>query len=242
MSNGNQPVMIGDTSTALADNLLPAQRHPKRLDEIARAIIETQHQGALRIGALLHEARQLFRYKRDENGFLAWIDRRLSMSKSTAYELVHVFERFGSDKNVSATVETLPTKVLHAIAAPKMPEHVRTEVIQRAERGEPVTIWDVKELKHAAQQAAEEAKLPPKKRAPIKAKKEAAQAALVRREAEAELLHQRKLAATQASAASVISMFGAKMHGLQEVLKDAYPEDFYNTLMRAKSPETGGLQ
>jgi hypothetical protein len=201
-----------------------------RLDQIAREIAETQNQGAIHIGELLHEAREIYRYKRDDEGFLAWIDQRLSMSRRTVYRLVNVYEKLGRE-NVCQQWQTLPVQVLYEISAPKVPDAVRHEVIARAERGEIITPSVVKQLR----QDAEEEKLPQRKKKTLKAKREARLAAVVKREAEAEIEHNRRIEASRACVSLVVDVFGPRLSELQKLLADAYDHDFYHGLLRAEA-------
>lgn len=207
----------------------PAIPVDDRLDAIARAIAETQNQGAIRVGELLHEARELFRYKRDEGGFAGWVDQRLCISRPTAYNLISVFERFGRGENVSNSLDTLPASVLYAIAAPKTPEAVRQEVIERAERGENVTTWDVKELK----QAAEEASLPPRKQAKLKASREAERLASEKQQAEIDRRDKERREANAAAVALIVDRLGPDLSMLQDLLSKVHPDDFLNALLKA---------
>lgn len=98
------------------------------------------------MGARLAEARELFRYKRDEGGFEGWIEQRLSVSRRTAYDVLAVYERFGGEK-VCDALHTLPRRVLYALAAPSTPDAVVTEATERTTNGETVSLADVKAMK-----------------------------------------------------------------------------------------------
>lgn len=117
----------------------------ERLEAIARDIEAVQASAVLRVGERLHAARELFRYKRDEGGFTGWVERRLSFSERTAYRLVEVYEKLGSES--LPIWQTLPRSVLYELAAPSTPDAVREEVQERVEAGETVTAAEVKRLK-----------------------------------------------------------------------------------------------
>lgn len=117
----------------------------ERLEAIARDIEAVQASAVLRVGERLHAARELFRYKRDEGGFTGWAQDRLRFSKSTAYNLINVFEKFGDE--CFQNLETLPRSVLYELAAPSTSDEVRAEVQERVEAGETVTAAEVKRLK-----------------------------------------------------------------------------------------------
>jgi hypothetical protein len=113
-----------------------------RLESIAKDIEQVQGTATLRIAALLAEARELFRYRRDEGGFAGWVETRLRISRQTAYNLLHVHERFG-EQSVEY-FDTFPASILYLLAKPSTPNEARDEVIARAEAGEPVSVADVK--------------------------------------------------------------------------------------------------
>src|SRR6516164_4406422 len=92
-----------------------------RLEVIASKIETTHATAALLIAALLAEARDLFRHCRDEGGFAGWVETRLQYSRSTAYNLLAVHERFGGE-NLSKCLDTLPRSVLYMLARPGTPQ------------------------------------------------------------------------------------------------------------------------
>jgi hypothetical protein len=66
------------------------------------------------------EAHGLFRYRRDEGGFAGWVEKRLKMSRRTAYNLLDVHEKFGGES--VQILHTLPRSVLYLLAAPSTPD------------------------------------------------------------------------------------------------------------------------
>src|SRR5262249_38585168 len=87
-----------------------------RLEAIAKDIESLTETATLQVGAKLAEARGIFRYRRDEGGFAGWVKTRLGYSRQTAYNLVHVHERFGGQ--VSKGLDTLSRSILYLLAAP----------------------------------------------------------------------------------------------------------------------------
>ena len=124
--------------------MLTDENNRDRLEAIAKDI-ETKHANAvLHIATRLAEARDIFRYLRDEGGFSGWIETRLHYSRSTVYNLLSIYDRFGGEENLSKRLDTFPASILYLLAAPSTPPDVREEIITRAEAGEPVTAAAVK--------------------------------------------------------------------------------------------------
>lgn len=128
-----------------------------RLEAIAVEIEAIQGVALLKIGERLMEARDLFKYDRDEGGFIGWIDARLKISKPTAYRMIDVFRSFGAAN--ASHVETLSKSVLYALAGPSTPEPVREEAMRRVEAGEPVNLDTVMNLKRQLVDAKDQAKV-----------------------------------------------------------------------------------
>jgi hypothetical protein len=79
--------------------------------------------------------------------FLPWIDREFSMTEKSAERFMSVAKRFGGK---SDTVSKLPATVLYELAAPNTTEGVRTEIVDRAESGERISVADIRALKGRA--------------------------------------------------------------------------------------------
>jgi hypothetical protein len=114
-----------------------------RLEAIAKDIETLTATATLRIGAKLAEAREVFRYRRDEGGFAGWVESRLGYSRQHAYNFLHVHERFGGQE-VSKCFDTLARSVVFLISAPGTPREASAEIIERAEAGEPMPVAEVK--------------------------------------------------------------------------------------------------
>ena len=115
-----------------------------RLESLARDIEKLQGTATLKIAARLTEAREIFRYSRDDGGFAGWVETRLRISRQTAYNLLHVYERFGG-KSVKY-FDTFPASILYLLAAPSTPAEARDEVEAIAATGEKVSVEAVKEI------------------------------------------------------------------------------------------------
>jgi hypothetical protein len=120
------------------------QERETRLEAIAAEIESVLGTAIMRVAALVAEAHELHRYQHGDGGFEGWVERRLKMSRRTAYNLLDVHKRFG-DQSVQI-LHTLPRSVLYLIAPDSVPEAARTEVIERAEAGEKLSHAQVKEI------------------------------------------------------------------------------------------------
>lgn len=102
--------------------------------------IETvQATAIIKIGERLAEARDLFRYDRREGGFEGWCQSRLNISRSTAYNMIRVFEQLGESVQGLAHFDQITREALYALAAPSTSEEVRDAVEQMLIDGEKVT-------------------------------------------------------------------------------------------------------
>lgn len=127
----------------------------RRLESIATDIEFLQATAVLRVAERLADAREIFRYRRDEGGFTGWVEARLKFSQSTAYKLLDVHERFG--KQCFHIVETLPRSVLYLLAAPSTPGEAIDAVLDLAANGEKLTHAKVKDMiAQAKQETADE--------------------------------------------------------------------------------------
>jgi hypothetical protein len=115
-----------------------------RLEAIAKDIESLQATAILHVAERLAEAREIFRYRRDEGGFAGWVESRLRFSRQTAYNLLHVHERFGGQS--VKYLDTFPASILYLLAAPSTPEATRTEIVKRVEVGEAISHAEVKNI------------------------------------------------------------------------------------------------
>jgi hypothetical protein len=116
----------------------------QQIEAIAKDIELLQSAAIIRIAERLAEARELFRYKRNGEGFVEWAETRLKFSKSTAYRLLDVHEKFRDE--CFPKWETLPRAALYLLAAPSTPAEVHEQVIERSQNGETFTHGQIKKL------------------------------------------------------------------------------------------------
>jgi hypothetical protein len=119
------------------------QHSDDELEAIARTIERLHYTAIVATAAGLAKAREIFRYRRDERGFSGWVRARLGWSRQKAYGYLQIYERFGT-QNLSKRLDTLVPSVLFLISAPSTPEAARTEIIERAEAGESVSVAEAK--------------------------------------------------------------------------------------------------
>jgi hypothetical protein len=122
----------------------PEKEHETRLEAIAAEIESVLGAAIMRVAALVAEAHELHRYKHGDGGFEGWAERRLKMSRQTAYNLLNVHKQFGGQ--CVQILDTLPRSILYLIAPDSIPEAARTEVIKRAEAGEKLSHAQVKAI------------------------------------------------------------------------------------------------
>jgi hypothetical protein len=84
-----------------------------RLEAIARDIESTQAGAIIHVAKQLAEAREIFRFRRDEGGFRGWLETRLHqrLVRSAAYNLLNALERFGN--NLSRRLDTCAPSVVY---------------------------------------------------------------------------------------------------------------------------------
>jgi len=121
-----------------------ARERETRLEAIATEIESVLGTAIMRVAALVAEGHELHRYQHGDGGFEGWVERRLKMSRRTAYNLLDVHKRFG-DQSVQI-LHSLPRSVLYLIAPDSVAEAARTEVIERAQAGERLSHAQVKEI------------------------------------------------------------------------------------------------
>lgn len=123
-------------------------------------------------------------------GFQTWVKAKLGITEQYAYQLIAVYEQFAKLKGKLSLPLSFANTALRLLAAPSVPQEVREEALQLAEKGVNITAQQAKELIET-------------KRAQIQAE-EAAQ------------LAQRRLAEEQIRSQEEISRLTQRITGLQE--------------------------
>jgi hypothetical protein len=127
------------------DQVLAEHAADDRLEAIAKDIESLQASAIMRNAERLAEAREIFRYRRDEGGFAGWVESRLRRSRQTAYNLLQVHERFGGQECPKG-LDTLARSVLFLVSSPSCPPEARDQIIEQAKAGEPVSVAEAKEV------------------------------------------------------------------------------------------------
>ena len=86
-------------------------------------------------------------------GFEKWLKAEFEMTQKSATRLMNVANTFGDYKSDNLSV--LKISALYELAAPSMPEEVRTEIIERVENGETVDLKEIQRLKREAIETAQ---------------------------------------------------------------------------------------
>ena len=79
----------------------------------------------------------------DHGEWLPWLKREFKWSRQSADNFIHVYEAHAQGK--LPTRWQLPLNAFYLLAAPSTPEEARTEIIERAEAGEKLSVADVRE-------------------------------------------------------------------------------------------------
>jgi hypothetical protein len=128
-----------DTMSVAANLTLTDQLEP-----IAQRIEALQSTAILKIASEAAKIHETFRYRRNEGGYAGYMRTRLGYSRSSAYRLLDVHERFGG--NVSQVWDRLPVSAIYLLAAPSTPEKALDEVTKRVGANERLTYAVVTEI------------------------------------------------------------------------------------------------
>ena len=133
MSGLNEQIQLStffDYDSLEQDHRLVIQEHTGEI----RKRLRRSAQDVWEIGQRLSDVRSRLKYGQ----FLAWLKAEFGWSQRTAYNFINVYETFGDRFAKLATVD-IATSVLYQLAAPSVPEELRTQVLEAAEAGEKIT-------------------------------------------------------------------------------------------------------
>ena len=107
-----------------------------------KSLMKRTVEGIIETGERLHRVKQ--RLKHGE--FMTWVENEIKCHYSTALHFMRVWETFGEQKEQIADVG-INVSVLYLLSAPSMPEQLRTEIVEMAKAGNPVSFAEAKRLK-----------------------------------------------------------------------------------------------
>ena len=132
----SRPIESVQLSTSFDyDSLAPTHRFivQEHTGEI-RKRLRRSAQDVCEIGQRLADVRERLKYGQ----FLAWLKMEFGWSQRTAYNFINVYEVFGDRFEAFAKID-IATSVLYQLAAPSVPEELRTQVLKSAVSGEKIT-------------------------------------------------------------------------------------------------------
>jgi len=125
----NEPTQLRFDYEALdADTRRYVMERAERIHNLARMTAA----GIVQIGQYLMEVKERLKHGQ----FLDWIDAEFAWAERSVRRFMEVYEAF---KSANLADMQIDVSALYLIAAPKIPEPARAEVIRRAENGEKVT-------------------------------------------------------------------------------------------------------
>lgn len=124
----------------------------QQLEAIAVDIDLTRNMAAYRIGERLKEARDLFRYRRDEGGFRGWAKTRLGWDERKAYRFIEAVDALPIE--MSGKFARLSDAAFFEVA--KAEPDVQALIAERVEAGEIFTAAKVREIREEAAREASE--------------------------------------------------------------------------------------
>ncbi|MEM8603918.1 MAG: DUF3102 domain-containing protein [Cyanobacteria bacterium P01_H01_bin.121] len=105
----------------------------QRTHEI-RERLKRSAQDVWEVGQKLSDVRSRLQFGQ----FLAWLKAEFGWSQRTAYNFINVYETFG-DRFANLAKVDIATSVLYQLAAPSVPEELRSKILEAAEAGQPIT-------------------------------------------------------------------------------------------------------
>jgi CheY-like chemotaxis protein len=107
-----------------------------------KTLMKRTVEGIIETGERLQRVKQRLQH----GEFMTWVENELKCHYSTALHFMRVWETFGEQKEQIADVG-INVSVLYLLSAPSMPEQLRTEIVEMAKAGNPVSFAEAKRLK-----------------------------------------------------------------------------------------------
>jgi hypothetical protein len=113
---------------------------------LAEHAAEIRRLGKRVVADIIEIGRRLTKCKRicGHGNFLPWLDREFGWSEDTAERFIQVAALSNQIPQVAEFI--LPISGLYLLAAPSTPDEARTEIVERAEAGEPVSVAKIKRV------------------------------------------------------------------------------------------------
>lgn len=107
-----------------------------------KSLMKRTVEGIIETGERLHRVKQRLQH----GEFMTWVENEIKCHYSTALHFMRVWETFGEQKEQIVDVG-INVSVLYLLSAPSMPEELRTEIVEMAKAGNPVSFAKAKRLK-----------------------------------------------------------------------------------------------
>ena len=113
---------------------------------LAEHAAEIRRLGKRVVADIIEIGRRLTKCKRicGHGNFLPWLDREFGWSEDTAERFIQVAALSNQIPQVAEF--SLPISGRYLLAAPSTPDEARTEIVERAEAGEPVSVAKIKRV------------------------------------------------------------------------------------------------
>jgi response regulator of citrate/malate metabolism/gas vesicle protein len=107
-----------------------------------KSLMKRTVEGIIETGERLHRVKQRLQH----GEFMTWVENEIKCHYSTALHFMRVWETFGEQKEQIADVG-INVSVLYLLSAPSMSEQLRTEIVEMAKAGNPISFAEAKRLK-----------------------------------------------------------------------------------------------
>jgi hypothetical protein len=121
----------------MASKILPSEldKHAAEIRRLGKRVVAD----IIEIGRRLTECKRIAGH----GNFLPWLNREFGWSEDTAERFIQVAAL--SNQIPQLAEFNLPLSGLYLLASPSTPDEARTEIIERAQVGEPISVADVKQ-------------------------------------------------------------------------------------------------
>jgi CheY-like chemotaxis protein len=107
-----------------------------------KTLMKRTVEGIIETGERLQRVKQRLQH----GEFMTWVENEIKCHYSTALHFMRVWETFGEQKEQISDVG-INVSVLYLLSAPSMPKQLRTEIVEMAKAGNPISFAEAKRLK-----------------------------------------------------------------------------------------------